>query len=449
MDGSAALAMTWMQRRSLAVRSAAAALQRHLRLLHSQPARFMPDCGLMFSSQQKHMGGKHDKLTDLSRFRNSVRRFRPPQDADRRSGACRVRRHDERRPLPRPSHRSARPAAPTTAIPPLPLGPLSGARYPDARLESMKKPPVSFGPTGFPAFAGTMAVERVATGFRWAEGPVYFPAGRYVLFSDIPNNRIMRFSEDDGHRQRLPPAIDELERQHHRSRGTPDHLRAFRPARHADRTRRLDHHHRRQVQRQEAELAERRGGRRRRYDLVLRSSLRHRRLSTRASRPTPSRTRRTSTGSIRRSGDIKVVVDDFVEPNGLCFSPDEKKLYICDTGFTDGPDNPSHIRVFDVDLAGGKALEQQGVRGNAQAQHHRRAALRHREGRVWCSVGWGNPNEDGVRCYTAEGDLLGKIHIPETVANLCFGGQQRNRLYICGSSSLYAVYTSAQGAMKP
>src|SRR4029077_1974321 len=87
--------------------------------------------------------------------------------------------------------------APTLQTP-LPLGPLPGARYPDSRLESAK-PKVSFGPNGFPAFAGTMAVERVATGFRWAEGPVYFPAGRYVLFSDIPNNRIMRFSEDDGH----------------------------------------------------------------------------------------------------------------------------------------------------------------------------------------------------------------------------------------------------------
>src|SRR6516165_1998799 len=72
---------------------------------------------------------------------------------------------------------------------PLPLGPLPGGRYPDSQRESLKKPKVSFGPTGFPAFAGTMAVERVATGFRWAEGPVYFPAGRYVLFSDIPNNR--------------------------------------------------------------------------------------------------------------------------------------------------------------------------------------------------------------------------------------------------------------------
>ena len=70
-------------------------------------------------------------------------------------------------------------------------------------------------------------------------------------------------------------------------------------------------------------------------------------------------------------------------------------------------------------------------------------------GNIWCSLGWGDPNEDGVRCYTPAGELLGKIHIPETVANLCFGGTFRNRLYICGSTSLYAVYTSATGAMKP
>ena len=88
--------------------------------------------------------------------------------------------------------------SPTQSTDPLPLGPLTGSRYPDSHLESAH-PKLSFGPAGFPAFAGTMAVERVATGMRWAEGPVYFPAGRYVLFSDIPNNRIMRFSEDDGH----------------------------------------------------------------------------------------------------------------------------------------------------------------------------------------------------------------------------------------------------------
>src|SRR6201996_5120807 len=90
--------------------------------------------------------------------------------------------------------------APTRSTDRLPLGPLPGSRYPDTHLESAKKGgKPTFGPPDFPAFAGTMAVERVATGFRWAEGPVYFPAGRYVVFSDIPTTRIMRFCEDDGH----------------------------------------------------------------------------------------------------------------------------------------------------------------------------------------------------------------------------------------------------------
>ena len=149
-----------------------------------------------------------------------------------------------------------------------------------------------------------------------------------------------------------------------------------------------------------------------------------------------------------KSGDIKVVVDDFVEPNGIAFSPDEKKLYVFDTGFTDGPDNPSHIRAFDVDIGAGKTFEQQGLCGNAQAQHYRRGALRHR-GACLVLGGLGRSERGRRALLHPDGDLLGKIHIPETVANLCFGGQQRNRLYICGSTSLYAVYTSVQGAMKP
>jgi gluconolactonase len=106
-----------------------------------------------------------------------------------------------------------------------------------------------------------------------------------------------------------------------------------------------------------------------------------------------------------------------VEPNGIAFSPDEKKLYVIDTGFTDGPDNPSHIRATGK-LSNGKVFAEMpkpsitdGMRCDT-------------DGRVWCSVGWGDPNEDGVRCYTPDGDLLGEIHIPETVANLCFGGQR-------------------------
>ena len=338
--------------------------------------------------------------------------------------------------------------APTTATDPLPLGPLSGSRYPDSHLEPGKKPTKpTFGPDGFPAFAGTMAVERVATGMRWAEGPVYFPAGRYVLFSDIPNNRIMRFSEDDGH-------LSVYRQPSMNSNGNT-----------IDREGRLItcEHSGRRVTRTELDGS----------ITIIADKYNGKKLNS------PNDAAVASDGSIwftdpaygiggfyegikaeqeqakhnvyrvdPKSGEVKVVVDDFVEPNGIAFSPDEKKLYVLDTGFTDGPDNPSHIRVFDLDVAAGKVSNSK-VFAEMPKPSITDGVRCDTEGRVWCSVGWGDPNEDGVRCYTKDGDLLGKIHIPETVANLCFGGQQRNRLYICGSSSLYAVYTSAQGAMKP
>jgi gluconolactonase len=337
--------------------------------------------------------------------------------------------------------------APTRSTEPLPLGPLSGSRYPDSHLESLKKPKTSFGPSGFPAFAGTMAVERVATGMRWAEGPVYFPAGRYVLFSDIPNNRIMRFSEDDGH-------LSVYRQPSMNSNGNT-----------IDREGRLItcEHSGRRVTRTELDgsitiIADKYNGKRLNSpnDAVVASD-----GSIWFTDPVygiggyyegvkaePEQEKHNVYRVDPKSGDIKVVVDDFVEPNGITFSPDEKKLYVIDTGFTDGPDNPSHIRVFDPDIGAGKVSNSK-VFAEMPKPSITDGMRTDTAGRIWCSVGWGDPSEDGVRCYTPEGDLLGKIHIPETVANLCFGGQQRNRLYICGSTSLYAVYTSAQGAMKP
>jgi gluconolactonase len=336
--------------------------------------------------------------------------------------------------------------ATTLSTDPLPLGPLPGGRYPDSHLESAK-PKVSFGPSGFPAFAGTMAVERVATGFRWAEGPVYFPAGRYVLFSDIPNNRIMRFSEDDGHLSIFrQPSMN--------SNGNT-----------IDREGRLItcEHSGRRVTRTELDgsitiIADKYNGKKLNSpnDAVVASD-----GSIWFTDPAygiggfyeglkaePEQEKHNVYRVDPKSGDVKVVVDDFVEPNGIAFSPDEKKLYVLDTGFTDGPDNPSHIRVFDLDVGAGKVSNSK-VFAEMPKPSITDGVRCDTEGRVWCSVGWGDPKEDGVRCYTKDGDLLGKIHIPETVANLCFGGQQRNRLYICGSTSLYAVYTSVQGALKP
>ena len=148
-----------------------------------------------------------------------------------------------------------------------------------------------------------------------------------------------------------------------------------------------------------------------------------------------------------KDGKVRLVSTDFTGPNGIAFSPDEKKLYIIDTGASEGPDNPAHMRVFDVDHDAGTLSNSKvfadfkpgfsdGVRCDTA-------------GNVWCSMGWADPKEDGARCYAPNGDMIGKIHVPETCANLTFGGQQRNRLYICGSTSVYAVYTSAQGALKP
>ena len=198
-----------------------------------------------------------------------------------------------------------------------------------------------------------MAVERVATGFRWAEGPVYFPAGRYVLFSDIPNNRIMRFSEDDGH-------LSVFRQPSMNSNGNT-----------IDREGRLItcEHCGRRVTRTELDgsitiIADKYNGKKLNSpnDAVVAAD-----GSIWFTDPAygiggyyegikaaPEQDKNNVYRVDPKSGDIKVVVDDFVEPNGIAFSPDEKKLYVFDTGFTDGPDNPSHIRVFDVDLEGGK-----------------------------------------------------------------------------------------------
>jgi gluconolactonase len=325
------------------------------------------------------------------------------------------------------------------ATEPLPLGPLSGSRYPDPHIEVLDK--------RFKGSPGTGAVERLATGFRWAEGPAYFPAGRYLLFSDIPNNRIMRLSEDDNH-------LSVFRYPSFNSNGNT-----------IDREGRLItcEHGGRRVTRTELDgsvtiIADKYNGKRLNSpnDVAVASDgsiwftdpLYGIGGNYEGIRERPEQEKHNVYRVDPKSGDIKVVVDDFVEPNGIAFSPDEKKLYVIDSGFTDGPDNPSHIRVFDVDVVSGR-LSTSKVFAEMPKPSITDGMRTDADGNIWCSVGWGNPNEDGVRCYSPFGELLGKIHIPETVANLCFGGSFRNRLYICGSTSLYAVYTSTQGAMKP
>lgn len=137
-----------------------------------------------------------------------------------------------------------------------------------------------------------------------------------------------------------------------------------------------------------------------------------------------------------QSGEVTLAVDDFVQPNGLAFSPDHSKLYVADSGFSHDPSAPHHIRVFDVAgdgrLSGGDVFADidTGVPDGFRLDW---------EGRLWCSAG------DGVHCFEADGTLLGKILIPQTVANVVFGERLRNRLFIAASRSVYALHVNTRG----
>jgi gluconolactonase len=320
----------------------------------------------------------------------------------------------------------------------LALGPLPGSRYPDPHIEALDA-------KRFKGSPGTGAVERVATGFRWAEGPAYFRAGRYLIFSDIPNNRQMRLLEDDNH-------LSVFRSPSYNSNGNT-----------VDRQGRLItcQHSGRRVVRTELDgritiIADSFNGKKLNSpnDVVVASD-----DSVWFTDPSYGiggnyeglqAQQEQATHNVYRvdahSGEVKMLVDDFTQPNGLAFSPDEKKLYVIDSGITHG--GPAHIRVFDVDVGAGK-LTNSKVFAEGFAPGFTDGMRLDVEGNVWTSMGWADPKEDGVRCYAPNGDLIGKIHLPETCANLCFGGLLRNRLYMCASTSVYALYVNTQGAAVP
>ena len=316
----------------------------------------------------------------------------------------------------------------------LPLGPLAGTRYPDPRVESLDR--------RFRAI-GNAGIERIATGFRWAEGPVYVRDGGYLLWSDIPNNRMMRWSEDDGH-------VSVFRSPSNYSNGNT-----------RDREGRLItcEHDSRRVTRTEPDGT----------ITVLIDRFEGKRLNA------PNDAVVTADGAIwftdpgygilgnyeghmdtlelppqvyrldPRSGRATVVGGNFGRPNGIALSADEKKMYVIDSGVT-GPGAPSNIRVFDI--AGDRLTNDKMFLSNF-GPSMTDGIRTDMDGNVWCSMGWGDPKEDGVRCYSSAGELIGKIHLPETCANLCFGGKKKNRLFMTASTSVYAVYVETVGAMVP
>ena len=288
------------------------------------------------------------------------------------------------------------------------------------------------------------AVERLYTGTRWAEGPVWFGDGRYLLFSDIPNNRILRWLEETGE-------VSVFRSPSNYSNGN------FR-----DRQGRLltCEHDTRRLTRTEPDgtiivLMDSYQGKKLNApnDLVVHSDgaiwftdpgygIMSNYEGHKASFELPANVYRLDP----KTREVSVVASDMDKPNGLCFSPDEKLLYIVDSGAPKRQGDPRPIRVYDVvdglRLKNGRMFasmspgSSDGIRCDA-------------DGNVWSAAGWVDESYNGVHVFASDGTLIGKIRLPETCANLCFGGAKKNRLFMAASQSLYSVYVGTEGAQTP
>jgi gluconolactonase len=282
---------------------------------------------------------------------------------------------------------------------------------------------------------GLAKVERIASGMRWTEGPIWFGDGRYLLWSDIPNNRIMRWDEETGN-------VSVFRKPSNFANGNT-----------RDRQGRLlsCEHGTRRVSRTEYDgtittVAERFEGKplNSPNDIVCKSDgsiwftdppfgilgfyegyVAKPELPTNVYRVDP------------KDKSIAVVAGDINRPNGLAFSPDESRLYIVEAGTT-----PRSILAYDVrgnGLSGKKKLIDAGP-GTPDGL---KVDV---DGNLWVGWGMGQEGLDGVAIFNADGKPIGRINLPERCANLCFGGTYRNRLFMCGSTSFFSLYTNTQGA---
>ena len=282
-------------------------------------------------------------------------------------------------------------------------------------------------------------LERLYTGTRWAEGPVYFADGRFLVWSDIPNNRMLKWEEESG-------AVSLFR-----------HPADFSNGNTRDRQGRLVtcEHGTRRVTRTEPDgrvtvLVDRFEGKRLNSpnDVVVRSDGTvwftdppYGILTDYEGFQSESEIGRNNVYRLDPAdGSLRIAVGDMDKPNGLAFSPDEKTLYVADSGRSHGEDKPHHIRAYPVSDTGAVgdgrvfAVIEPGLPDGFRLDTR---------GNIWTSAG------DGVHCLDPSGQLLGKILVPEMVANVTFGGPRRNRLFITATTSLYAVFLNAQGAQRP
>lgn len=304
-------------------------------------------------------------------------------------------------------------------------------RYPDPAIEVVD-----------PRFAsiriGNAAIERLWSGGRWLEGPVWCGDNRSLLFSDIPNDRILRWDASSNQVSvfRTPANFS--------NGNTRDLVGRLVTCEHGSRrVTRTEHDGQITV------LADSFQGKRLNApnDVVVAAD--HSVWFTdpgygilvdyeggKAEFELPTCIYRWNA----QTGVLSMVADDLERPNGLCFSPDERLLYVVDSG------GPRHIRVFDV--VDGRRLGDSRVFVE-MAPGGSDGIRTDCEGNLWAAAAWGGVGFDGVHCFAPDGALIGRIHLPEGCSNLCFGGLHKNRLFMTASQSLYAVYLNARGVQWP
>jgi gluconolactonase len=304
-------------------------------------------------------------------------------------------------------------------------------RYPDPSIKVLDR-------RFAPVVLGNAAVERIAAGCRFTEGPVWFGDGRFLLWSDIPNNRILKWEEETG-------AVSLFRKPSHYANGnTRDRQgRLITCEMDAQRLVRTEYDGTITV------LADHFDGKRLTgpNDVVVKSDgsiwfsdngagIRGNYLGHKGTPELPYRVYRID----GRSGAITVGVGDMERPNGLAFSPDERMLYVIDTP---GPGRRS-IQVYDVVDDGTRAVNRRQF--NAAEPGGSDGMRIDIDGNLWCA--WsGGETEDGVAVFAPDGAMIGRILLPERCANVCFGGPKRNRLFMAASQSVYSLYVEAQGAV--